>query len=45
MTFGQGIKNSENHKLDSYDENVIVSIDTEKLLKCDEMNVFCEDCS
>jgi hypothetical protein len=43
MTFAQSIRSSENQKLD-YDDEVIVSVDTEKILKHDEMNVFCEGC-
>ena len=43
MTFAQSIRSSANQKLD-YDDEVIVSVDTEKLLKHDEMNVFCEGC-
>ena len=43
MTFAQGIRNTENQKLDYND--VIINVDTEQLLKHDEMNVFCEDCS
>ena len=43
MTFTQSIRSSENQKLD-YDDEVIVSVDTEKFLKHDEMNVFCEGC-
>jgi hypothetical protein len=43
MMFAQSIRRSENQKLD-YDDEVIVSVDTEKILKHDEMNVFCAGC-
>ena len=43
MTFISSVKNVENQKSD-YDDEVIVSVDTEKILKHDEMNVFCEGC-
>ena len=44
MTLVQGIKSTEDKKLD-YNDDVIVSVDTEKFLKNDEMNVVCEMCS